>query len=83
MRATASRKNSEARPSDRRGKDISVGDKVLILVPGGNRPRGQWIEARVAAVREDGSVVCGTGRRARTVAREDVRTIPKNSLPHL
>eukprot|EP00171_Calliarthron_tuberculosum_P003150 IDg3150t1 len=59
---------------------LKKGDKVFVLLPGGNRPRGRWVEQTVEDVRDDFSVVCGKGREAKTIAPEDVRTLPKSEL---
>ena len=50
------------------------------MIPGGPRRRGLWQEARVTKTRHDGSVVVGEGRKERTIAVEDVRTLPQHPL---
>ena len=60
--------------------DIEIGEKVLVLLPGGSRRRGHWEEHQVNEVRKDGSVVIEEGRKTRIIAREDVRKFPANRL---
>ena len=53
-----------------------VGERVLVLIPGGPRKRGKWMETKVEKVTPDGHIECGTGRNRRFIAPEDVRKIP-------
>ena len=71
---------NRARPLALRMRALKAGQKVLILLPGGPRKRGQWKEATVSEVREDGAVVCGRGRSKKVIAPEDVRSLPQNAL---
>ena len=53
-----------------------VGERVLVLIPGGPRKRGKWMETKIEKVTPDGHIECGTGRNRRFIAHEDVRKIP-------
>ncbi len=70
----------KSRPLSKRDKHVNVGENVLILVPGGERKRGKWIQACVTKIREDNSIECGTGKHKKIIAREDYRTLPRNTL---
>lgn len=56
--------------------DFEIGERVLVLIPGGSRRRGKWVEAVVEQVTDDGNLICGTGRHQRHIAVEDARKIP-------
>ena len=50
----------KSRPSHNISRDIyEVGERVLVLVPGGSRKRGHWIETTVEVVTADGHIECG------------------------
>ena len=70
----------KSRPLPKPKPDVNVGDQVLILVPGGLRKRGKWVEETVSATREDGSLVCGKGRNRKVIAMEDYRSLPKTEV---
>ena len=70
----------KARPMPTEKDILKVGEYVLVLVPGGPRKRGQWIQEAVTEIRKDGSIVCGKGRHKKVVAPEDYRTLPKTSI---
>ena len=53
---------------------------MLVLLPGGRRKRGKWLDDKIVAVRDDGSIICGTDREKKTIAPEDVRALPNNEL---
>lgn len=59
---------------------VDVGETVLVLVPGGARKRGEWIEAVIDKVTDKGDVICGHGRNRSHIAREDVRKLPISVL---
>lgn len=64
-------------------RNISAGDTVLAHLPGGARHRGHWTEVVVDLVRDDGAVVCRTGRHSlqrKVIGPEDIRKIPLNDL---
>ena len=69
-----------ARPLDLRVSDTRPGQKLLILLPGGPRKRGQWREAVAFEVREDGAVACGRRRSRKVIASEYVHSLPQNAL---
>lgn len=60
--------------------DFVVGQRVLVLIPGGKRPRGVWSEETITEAGEKHSIVVGNGRRRKVIAREDVRTLPTSDL---
>ena len=67
----------KSRPSHNISRNIyEVGERVLVLVPGGSRKRGHWIETTVEVVTANGHIECGKGRHRRFIAEEDVRKIP-------
>ena len=70
----------KSRPLPRLKDEVKIGDKVLILVPGGTRKRGKWVEDKVSNVRNDGSLECGSGRNKKIIAVEDYRTLPENPI---
>ena len=56
------------------------GDEVLVLLPGGKWPHGNFFEVLVESVRENGAVICGKGRKNCEIAPEDIRVIPHNDI---
>jgi len=70
----------KSKPDWKPENDLQVGQNVLILLPGGKRPRGKWEEMTITAIRDEYSITVGSGRKKRVIAREDVRTLPKSDL---
>ena len=51
-----------------------------MLLSGGNRRHGSWVEVEEEEVREDSAIICQAGWEKKVVAPEDVRTIPSDTL---
>jgi len=69
-----------SKPEWKPEEDLQVGQIVLALVPGGKRPRGKWEEMEITEVTNKYSIKVGRGRKTRVIAREDIRTLPKNKI---
>ena len=67
-------------PRKAKQEELSVGDAVLCLTPGGKRPRGEWVEQKIDSIPDPYSVIVGTGKNKKIIAREDVRKLPSNDL---
>ena len=61
-------------------RKIRKENKILVLLLGDNRRHGTWVEVETEGAREEGTVLCCTGRKKKVVALEDVRTIPSDTL---
>ena len=67
----------KSRPAQKSSQNMyEEGERVLVLIPGGPRKRGKWMETKVEKVTPDGHIECGTGRNRKFIAHEDVRKIP-------
>lgn len=70
----------KSKPGHKVNDELMVGQIVLALVPGGKRPRGEWKVYTISQLRDEHSVVVGRGKRSRVIAREDIRTIPRDEM---
>ena len=70
----------KSKPNQKQDMNFKIDDKVLCLLPGVKRSRGQWVEETVTEEPTERSVVIGKGKHKKVIAPEDVRTIPKSSL---
>ena len=67
-------------PRMRYPMQLQVVQPVLVLLPGGKRPRGHWNEETVSELNDNNSVVVGKGRNRKVIAYEDIRVLPKSEL---